>query len=497
MIHLNVESQDSDDGSSSRTWNVLVVCFITVTVLPVFLVEYLPLLDLSNHLARVYILHDLLNDPSSSFRNQYDINFAPIPNVAFDVTMLGLMKVLSPLAAAKVFVTATILVWCAGLLALSSALGNKRNLLVLPGFLLALNGPFLYGLVNYSFGMGLGLIALAIWIRFYEQPSFRRWIGAVACTLLVYLSHLAPYVIIAVAAASVVLFRIACERKVTRRDLAALSILCAPCVPFIMFLDSGGSVGTIAWNSIPGKMISAVSFTRSYNVFLDLAVLAVLAVSFGATLLYQQNVANLPSRDAMVMLASTTLFFFVSPLEAFTASAVDVRIPPAIAAIALCGVGVRSASKYSRLLIAGITVTLLVRHSHVIAEWHKFDEEITAAVELQNEIPYHARVLPLVNAASGLDEQKKSLMFSYTHFYSVISRKTYVPLLFALRSQQPLVQKEWPYLSTGHGELFLEHRNKFDYVWSYLPSNAQAIQLSACCSLVRSSGDFSLWKIHK
>src|SRR5512133_2961946 len=81
-------------------------------VLPMVVGQFVPIVDLPNHLARVYIIRHLHEVPA--FDATFRLIKEPIPNVAADVVLYGLLRFMEPLAAARAFLAITALLFAGG-----------------------------------------------------------------------------------------------------------------------------------------------------------------------------------------------------------------------------------------------------------------------------------------------------------------------------------------------------------------------------------------------
>src|ERR1700730_1981082 len=158
---------DVTDLSPGR-FAALFAAFFIVAALPVLIVETLPLFDYPNHLARMHILAAY---ESSPFLKQfYALDWRPIPNLAMDLVVPPLTRVLPLAWAGKAF----ILLIAGGAALLHRVLFGRWSAWSLLAFLLLYNRILLWGFVNFLFGVGLALMATALWIGLRERPAWLR-----------------------------------------------------------------------------------------------------------------------------------------------------------------------------------------------------------------------------------------------------------------------------------------------------------------------------------
>ncbi len=147
-----------------RGWYGLILLLLAILlVVPIWAVEYPPLVDYPNHLARGYILYHY--DDVPSFREYYDIDYVSTPSLAMDLFMLALQPICDIRIAGKLFLTLTMLLWMLGWHLLGRAIHGRPTWLALGAGLFAYHSMFFYGFTNFAFGLGVFLIAFAAWFH--------------------------------------------------------------------------------------------------------------------------------------------------------------------------------------------------------------------------------------------------------------------------------------------------------------------------------------------
>src|SRR5437879_5969298 len=157
---------------SPRKFAVLFAACFIVAAIPILAVETLPLFDYPNHLARMHILADY--DRSAFLRQFYALDWRPIPNLAMDLIVPPLTRIMPLAAAGKIFVLAIFLLIAGGTALLHRVLFGRWSAWSLLAFLLLYNRILLWGFVNFLFGVGLALVAAALWIGLRERPAWLR-----------------------------------------------------------------------------------------------------------------------------------------------------------------------------------------------------------------------------------------------------------------------------------------------------------------------------------
>src|SRR5215212_4112494 len=101
-------------GTSYRGLFLAVVLLLLV---PLALVEYVPMVDLPGHLARIHILRNY--DKVPQFQEVYALTGKLIPNLAMDLIVVPLTHIMSLYQAARVFIALGMLVFAMGCWTLS------------------------------------------------------------------------------------------------------------------------------------------------------------------------------------------------------------------------------------------------------------------------------------------------------------------------------------------------------------------------------------------
>jgi len=97
-----------------------------ILLLPVWLFQYIPLVDYPNHLARQYLLTNLKDN--QVLRQYYEVRWRPVPNLAQDMFTWCLHGTFSPETSGRLFLSLIILLLFAGVLWLHYTLHRHLSL---------------------------------------------------------------------------------------------------------------------------------------------------------------------------------------------------------------------------------------------------------------------------------------------------------------------------------------------------------------------------------
>src|SRR5476649_2533415 len=160
------------------------VLFAALTLLisiPIWTHPLPPLSDYVNHLSRMYVIANLPTNPVLA--NFYEIDWQVIPNLTMDLIVPQLARYMNVYLAGQVFMVAMFALIISGTLALNRALIGRWTVLPLFAFPLLYNYIFLVGLMNYLFGIGVALWALAGWIALRERVWPIRLAWSIVCVV--------------------------------------------------------------------------------------------------------------------------------------------------------------------------------------------------------------------------------------------------------------------------------------------------------------------------
>lgn len=428
-------------------------------IFPLVFVEIPPLIDYPNHLAR---LHVLANYNSSVLLQQnYAIEWRLIPNLAIDGFAAVLAPFFQPPTVGRMFLALTILSIIGGVAALHRALFGRLSLWPLASLAIAYSLPFAWGLVNFQFSVGLGLLCCAAWIGSDRwHPAARIIIFNLVATL-VYLSHLFGY--------GTLVFVIGLgelSRAIGGRDLfarstlrrLALTSLCF-CLPAVLFflgqLNSEPAMATLPLGTWFGDVFSKVSAVFSaflfYGGVADFGlILVVISFVIAAALAGRLNVSPY-MKWPLVGLAVMTLAV-PSVLHGLF---LDARFGFVLGCFAVAGLNPVIYRERIRLVLQfSLIAVLAMKEAAIIQTWAERNEEYQAFREAIQALAPGSRVLAVHDNNQGTPEEiptvkwymaapifpalAQTLAWRNIDTLAALDREAYSPTLFKTPSAQPL-----------------------------------------------------------
>jgi hypothetical protein len=163
-----------------------VIC-LSVVLTPILAIEYPPLLDYPNHLARLFILTHPDDPQLARF---YRIDWSLLPNLGFDLVGYALAQVMPVELAGRVFLGIAFAVALSAPMALHRALYGRFSLLPLFVGAVIFNRAVQMGFLAYFLGVGLAIWAFAIWLSCRRIHAIARFAVLQVAVLIVFVCHL-------------------------------------------------------------------------------------------------------------------------------------------------------------------------------------------------------------------------------------------------------------------------------------------------------------------
>lgn len=424
---------------SPLAFAALYAAFYALAAVPVLRAGILPLVDYPNHLARMQLLASLPHD--AALQRFYALAWRPIPDLAMDAIVPLLLPVVSLALAGKLFVLLVFLVVTGGAAVLHRVVCRRWSPWPLLAFLVVYNRLLLWGMLNYLFGLGVALLALAGAVALSRRGAVLRLAAGTAFAFVVFFAHLAAFGVYAVLwlghEVGVVLRRRDGWGGAAARLAVAVVPLLLPLA--VMGLTGTGAAGVVRFGRPWRKLDLLFSVFDLYHRPFDVACF-VLAVTALAYLFARRRVALAPTLLLPAALLGTA--YLVMPTDLFGATGADRRLPLALALVLCAGtVWVAPRPQLERAVLAAATAMFLLRLATVAASWQASDREYRSLLAGLDRIPIGSRVAVAFPPAA-LNVSATPL----AHFavLAAARRDAFVPTLFARPTQQPIVlQPAW------------------------------------------------------
>lgn len=451
-----------------------------------------PFSDYPNHLARSYVVMHYAEVPL--FQAAYRREYGPIYNLAMDLVVPPLARVTGLAVAGRIFLILLIATYAAGCYLLAATIYGGRTWLAFVPLMFAYNSPLMMGFVNYYFGVALYLVAFACWLR-WKRAWTPVGVLAFACLAVAcYLSHLTSIGFLGVSVVCVSAYEYFTERPpLLGMWITGFSFLPAAVLYLICARRYAPTGSAIQWNTVKGKLIVLLAVIRTYDVGTDIALLVCVAVCVAFLILKSNGVSvSVPILSCGVVLL---LGYVVTPLVVLTSSAVDARfVWPGFVLIVLA-FRPRIRPRYGAICFTCLVLIFLVRAGIVWSYWRDLDVKISRMVRVFDQLPREQKIFPAHFVSPGVKAAKLDAAVRHVVCYAVISRDAYVPTTFAIKGQQPIIDKEMiPFHSWVPGGA--TPWAGYDYVWTYKPPAELLETLSRTATPIASADESTLWSLH-
>ena len=412
----------------------LFVALILLISIPIWTHPLPPLSDYVNHLARMQVIAELSNNhPIAKF---YELNWQVIPNLAMDIIVPPLAHIVNVYRAGQVFLVSMFVVIISGILMLNRALVGRFSVLPLFAIPLLYNYVFLVGLMNYIFGIGVAIWALAGWVALRERAWPIRFALSSLFVVVLFFCHLSALGIYGIGLLSAELLRLwergaePWPRRIADFFLSGVPFLIV--VPLLYASPTMQLVVATSWEQ-RGKLDGLIYIVANYSDITAFALIAILAA--GAVWAIRHRVLKFHPL-ALVLLVVGGVIYFALPRVMFDTYMTDQRVPLGVAFILFaCGdLDVRR-----RLVRRGFVIILLVliagRLLEIDYNWSQLSDSTSEFRSSVRRITPGSKVfVAYANATSGDDVRDLGLV--HAACIATIERAALVTTLFSVDGKQ-------------------------------------------------------------
>ncbi len=433
--------------ASGSLITLIIVCLILT---PVISNQFVPLNDYPFHLARIVILADLSNPVYSEF---YKAGSFLLPNMAMDMIAVPLATVVGAETASRIFVMLCLVVLLLGTMLLHNAVHKRFSPLPLLAVVFLFNGIFRYGFLNYIFGLGIALIAAAIWLNMKEGT--RRVLIALILSLLLIMLHFAAFAVYAVIIGSCEIYNTYSRWKVDGAKTSVIK-LCLSASPFLLAIflfllvsptadvaGEGLSEKSFAFKAIGSIILGGLYSILTGIIWLDIITYSLLILIF-ALFFLKKRIKFSPS--LFFAFSVMTIIYILLPPAIMGSQFADVRLGPAIALLLVASIDIKPNFTNSDRVIATFALLFSVLISvGVTKKWNEFDHEISIITRIFEKTEtgstvFSATAQPNTYLITDTNERREAWAPPLKHVasYAVLSAPRFVPMTFVDPTKQPL-----------------------------------------------------------
>lgn len=416
----------------------LFLLLLAIALIPIWLVDVPPLVDLPNHISRMHILTALPDDPV--LQESYVIAWELLPNLAMDIFVVSLTSVISIFDASRLFVAVTIINIAVGTLVLHYALHGRITVWHSLIFLALYNQVLAWGFLNFLFGLGTAFIAAGGWILLRNKPLVLRWAVFSIATAILFFCHLLA---LAVYAGIVLAYEITKTWENKNRSIAAhwrhWTVLFGQFWPvtILWMLQPDGNMN---WGAnYVSPMLKLFTVTAPFRFFFEPVDIAIITFFFVTLTLGLWTRTLSFAKEAQLALCGFVALACVLPHLFMGIFAVDQRMAIVAVLLAIASVRVEMPAARTATIMASIVSSLFVwRIVSLSIDWQFIDKGYSEFRAASSTLPRGTNLLVARRGASNSNAGwPAGSPFVVWHLasFAVVDRAAFVPLTFTTRYQ--------------------------------------------------------------
>jgi hypothetical protein len=414
---------------------LFVACMALVSI-PILTHPIPPLSDYVNHLARMHVIAALPHD--ENLARFYSLEWSILPNLMMDLVVPVIDRVTNIYVAGEIYTLLCFALITAGTLTLHRALFGSWSALPLLAFPLLYNNIFLIGVMNYYFGIGLALFALAFWSLLREKPWPLRFMISAAFVVALFFCHLFAAGVYAVGILSFELARLFGRRDTPLLprliDFVASGLPFAIIIPMLIASPTWGLSGQNTWE--PQGKLQGVEFV--INVYYDIVafVLTAVVVLAAAWAIQHRLLRTHPLLLPLLLVAGAV--YLAMPRVVFATYMADQRFPIAIAFMVLATIQVDLRHRLAqRGFVVVLILLLAVRVGEVQTVWDRLTHWTASFQKSISLIHPGSRVLVAYADIQGGNDPR-DLGLVHAACLAIIERSSLVTTAFTVKGKQIL-----------------------------------------------------------
>ncbi|MDB5599655.1 MAG: hypothetical protein JWN71_1699 [Xanthobacteraceae bacterium] len=439
MTSVAIQTAEPRRRTSELTGVQIAVLFFVLTLLtsiPVWTHPLPPLSDYVNHLSRMHVIAALERDPLLA--RFYQVNWQIVPNLAMDLIVPVIGRFVNIYLAGQIFTVLIFVNIMSGTLALNRALFGRWSAVPLIAFPLLYNYVFLIGVMNYMFGIGLALWAMAAWVWLRERPWPLRLIVSALFGIALFFCHLFVLGVYGIALLAFELRRMWIHRDqpLARRliDFCATGLPFIPVIPLLLASPTMRLAAENDWQQ-RGK-IDGLMFV--FTVYSDIVAFAMIGIVVTAGVWAVRRGLMRVHPFCWFMLAVGGLVYLILPRVLFSTYLADQRLPIALAFMLIACIDLKLRHQIVRRgFIAVLLILLGVRLIEIDATWSNLSAGTTEFRASIKRIKKGSKIMvAYADRASGDDV--KDLGFVHAACIAMIERSALVTTAFTVDGKQVL-----------------------------------------------------------
>ena len=369
-----------------RYWPAAALILAAVLlIIPLWCVQSPGMPDYPAHLASFY----LISSGAKAASRFYYVHWTLVPNLASELIVPVLARLMSLEAAAKLFLSVAVAMWVLGPAAIQRALFGRVSLAPLAGAFFAYNANFTWGFFNYYFATGLCFLIFAVWIATTEKRGPVVLAGFALIVSVLYMSHLFAFALLALMIGCFEVSRAwesgsIAPKALFWRALPIGLIFLPGLLAFAVLRPAGIDSGQFAFNfdnTIDDRVGAAIQYYFGEPAYL---VMGGLVIAWIAGLVYGKLHVHPQMKLLIVILAAATL---VSPEWALGGWGVHLRLPAVLGAMMFASADMRLGTRLSAAIGCILVFVLSWTAFNLADKWRDYDRQYSEFRATLHELP--------------------------------------------------------------------------------------------------------------
>jgi hypothetical protein len=423
-------------GLSPASIGVLFAALTLLISIPIWTHPLPPLSDYVNHLARMHVIATLHDNPMLS--NYYEVDWQVIPNLTMDLIVPQFARVMNIYLAGQLFVVLTFTLIISGTLALNRALVGRWSAMPLFALPLLYNYNFLVGLMNYIFGIGVALWALAGWVALRERAWPLRLGLSTACSTVLFFCHLSALGIYGLGVLSFEILRLWQQRQQAwpRRiaDFVASGLPFFIAAPLLAVSPTMDLVSRTFWDQ-RGKIDGLMYAITDYS---DFVAFIIVTVTVGSIVWAVRHRILRFHPFALVLIVVGSIVYFALPRIMFDTYMTDQRVPIGVAFMLFaCGDLNLRQRLVRRVFLVALLLLIAGRLIEIDFNWSQLSDTTVQFRSSVRRIAPGSKVF-VAYSDRALGEDVRDLGLVHAACIAMIERSALVTTAFTVAGKQVL-----------------------------------------------------------
>ena len=428
---LPAAATSSNEGRGARpVWGAFAL-LMTLASMPLVSTILPPLVDYPNHLARMH----LLSEGGNAF---YAVRWAPLPNLAQDLIVPSLAGLMPLDAASKLFLIMTFGLIASATIWLNRIVTGVWSAWPLLTFLVLYNRTFLWGFLNYLFGIGVALGSIALWLALERERTWFRVLTSSLAAMACYFSHIAAFGFYALVILGVEAPPGWTEWRTRQRSAFGRRIVVVGAqfvIPTALYLGywPNAKGGAIGYGGFWRKADLLFSVFDNYNRVFDIPCFALFLGLLG-WLAWTRRLRPIPRLGWAAIIVF--IAYLLLPSQIYGGYGADHRLPVAFFLLLIAACAPRFPNRRTAAAIGSVAAILFVVRLAVIEYvWREADSIYSTDLAGIDALPRNAKLAVAIPAGAIHVGPVPTVHLAA---WAVPRREAFVPTLFAIPGQQPI-----------------------------------------------------------